>query len=69
MSICIEVHSIKINELSVDDDGFTLMENFVSTKTDIIVKNHHAWVCPVHVLDEILQVNVSVITMWEHHSN
>ena len=67
MSICIEVHSIKINELKVDDDGFTLMENFVSTKTDIIVKNHHTWVCPVYVLDEILQGNVSVFPKWEPH--
>ena len=44
----------KINELKVDDDGITPMEDFVCTTTDITLINHHTWVYKLYVFDEIL---------------
>ena len=49
----------------MDDDGITPMENFAGTAADIYLKNHHKWVFPVYVLDEILQGNISGLPKWE----
>ena len=46
-------------------DGITSMEKFSGTTTEITIKNHHTWVCPVYVLYEILQVKIAGLTEWE----
>ena len=45
------------------------MEKFYGTATYIIIKNHYTRVCPVYVLDAILQVNIAGPTKWEPHSH
>ena len=57
--------SEQLNVLKVDDDGINTIENFECTTTDISLKNHHTWGCPVYVLDARLQENISVITKQE----
>ena len=54
----------KINVLKVDDGGITLMEKFSETTTDIPLKNHHIWGCPVYVLDARSQGNISILPKW-----
>ena len=44
------------------------MEKFIVTTTDITLKNHHPWDCPVYVLGEILQGNIAALTKWEPRS-
>ena len=58
----------QLNTLKVDDDLITSMDNLEVTTTDITIKNHHIWVCPVYVLDEIFQDNISGIPKWEIRS-
>ena len=41
------------------------MVNFSGTTTDISLKNHHTWRCPVYVLDAIFKGNISGLTKWE----
>ena len=36
------------NELKVNDYGITPMKKLSSTTTDITIKNHHTWGCPVY---------------------
>ena len=55
----------QINELKVDGDGITPLENFAGTTTYITLKNHHTWGCPVYVLHETFQYRISVIPKWE----
>ena len=50
------------------DDGIDPMENFSVKTTDINLKNHHIWVCPVYVLDARLQGNIAGLIMWEPQS-
>ena len=52
------------NVIKVDYGGINPMKNFPGTTTDITLKNHHTWGCPVYVSDAILQVNVSGLTKW-----
>ena len=54
----------KLNILKVDNYGITPMNKFSGTTTDVTLKNHHTWVCPVYVLDEILQGNISILLKW-----
>ena len=49
----------------MDYYGITSMEKFAGTPTDITIKNHYTWVCPVYFSDEILQVNLDGLTKWE----
>ena len=56
--------SEKVNELKLDDDGITPMENSVDTKTSITLKNHHRWGCPVYVLDARLQGTIYCLPEW-----
>ena len=56
--------SEKLNVLKVDDDGITPMEKFAGTTTDITIKNHHIWGCPVYVMDARLQGNIAVLLKW-----
>ena len=44
------------------------MENFSGTTTDIYLKNHHTWGCPVYVLDAIFQGSIYGLTKWEPRS-
>ena len=44
------------------------MEKFSGTTTDIYLKNHHTWGCPVYALDARFKGNISVLTKWEPHS-
>ena len=53
----------------MDDDGINPMEKFAGTTTYIYLKNHHIWGYTVHVLDAILQGNVSGLTKWETRSS
>ena len=55
----------QLNELKVDGYVITPMDKFAGTTTDITLKNHHTWGCPVYVLDEILQGNIAGLTKWE----
>ena len=54
--------SEKLNELKVDYDGITPMEEFARTTTYI---NQHTWGCTVYVLDPILKCNIDVLSKWE----
>ena len=54
-----------MNVLKLGGDRNTPMEKFPVTTTDITIKNHHTWGCPVYVLDTKLQVNIYGITKWE----
>ena len=45
------------------------MEKFAGTKTDIFLKNHHTWGCPVYVLDSGLQGDIAILPKWEPHSH
>ena len=58
----------QLNVLQVDDDGITPMENCSGTTTDINLKNHNTWRCPIYVLDARLQGNISGIPKWEPRS-
>ena len=49
----------KINVLKVDDYGINTMKKFSGKTTEISLRNEHKQGCPVHVLDEILQENIS----------
>ena len=55
----------QLNELNVDDDGITPMENFAGTTADIDLKNHHTCSCTVYVLDAGLQVKISILPKLE----
>ena len=59
----------QLNVLKLDDYGITFMEKFAGTKTDITLKNHHTWGCPVYVLDERFENNIDGITKWEPRSH
>ena len=41
----------QFNELKVYGDGVTPMEKITGKTTDITLKNHHIWGCPVYLLD------------------
>ena len=56
--------SVQLNVLKADYDGITPMEKFSGIKIDITLKNHHAWVCPVYVLDARLQGNIAGLNKW-----
>ena len=58
----------QLNEIKVYDDGITPMDNFSGTKTDINLKYHHTWDCPVYVLDKRLQGKIYEIPKWETRS-
>ena len=45
----------QLNKIKVNYYGFTTMDKFAGPTTDINLKNHHTWVCPVYVLDAKLQ--------------
>ena len=64
MSLYTEGFSGQFNDLKVGGDIITSMGKFVVTTTDITIKNRHTYGCPVHVLDEIFQDNISVIPKW-----
>ena len=44
------------------------MEKFAGTTTDITIKIHHTWGCPVYVLDVILKGNISGLPKWKTRS-
>ena len=52
--------SEQLNEIKVDDCGITPMEKFAGITTNITIKNHHTWGCPVYVLNAILQDNADI---------
>ena len=60
----LESFSEQLNIIKMGDYGITLMGNFAGTTTDINLKNHHTWVCPVYVLDAIFQGNISGLPKW-----
>ena len=37
-----------LNVTKVDDYWITTMKKFAVTRTDITLKNHHTWGCPVY---------------------
>ena len=55
----------QLNVIKLNDDEIIAMKKFAGTTTDIYPKNHHTWGCLVHVLDAILQGNISGLTKWE----
>ena len=58
----------QLNVLNMDGAGFTPMENFSGTTTDITIKNQHTRCFPVYVLDSIFQGNIVVLPKWEPRS-
>ena len=64
----LKAFSENINELKVNDDGITPMENFADITTYITLKNRHTQGCPVYVLDERFQGNLSGIPKCKTHS-
>ena len=66
--LCNEGLFRKFNEIKVDGDGTTPMENFSGTTTYITFKNHHTWGCPVYVLDAMFQGNIAGLPKWETRS-
>ena len=39
------------NELSLDDHGRSPLQRLMATDAPIKLRDHHAWGCPVHVLE------------------
>ena len=58
----------QLNVLNVYDDRITPMEKFAGTTTNINIKSHHIWGCPVYILDSRLQGNISGLHNWEPRS-
>ena len=54
----------QFNLLKVDDDRIIPMEKFADTTTEISLKNHHTWGCPVYVLYARLQGNIAEPHKW-----
>ena len=57
-----------MNALKADDGGITTIKKFAGTTTDISLKNHHKWGCPVYVLDARLKENIDELPKWETRS-
>ena len=45
--------------------SITPMEKFAGITTDITIKNHHTWGCPVYVFNAGSKGNIDGLTKWK----
>ena len=55
----------KLNLPKVNYYSITPMEKFAGITTDITIKNHHTWGCPVYVFNAGSKGNIDGLTKWK----
>lgn len=55
----------RLNDLALDENGESLLENFSCIKEETVCSNWHTWGCPVFILAEANQSGLDVTPQWE----